>query len=143
MPARLLCHKVNGKEMQVLTSMTDPLRFPAADIVDLYGHRWEIELGYREMKQSLLGNRTTLRSRTPEMVCQALWGTLLAYNLIRFQMVRMAYSRDAVHPNQLSFHQAVHWIIKKLTVLPVRQGRPSVHETRGQESAVQDADCTD
>ena len=44
--------------------MTDPLRFPAADIVDLYSHRWEIELGYREMKQSLLGNRLTLRSRT-------------------------------------------------------------------------------
>lgn len=34
--------------------MTDPLRFPAADIVDLYSYRWEIELSYREMKQSPL-----------------------------------------------------------------------------------------
>lgn len=128
MTARLLRRKVNGKEVQVLTSMTDPLRFPAADIVDLYSHRWEIELGYREMKESLLGNRLTLRSRTPEMVCQELWGTLLAYNLIRFQMARMAYSLDAVHPNQLSFHQAAHWIIKELTILPwVTPGRvPSV-----------------
>ncbi len=33
--ARLLRRKVKGKEVQVLTSMTDPLRFPAADIVDL------------------------------------------------------------------------------------------------------------
>ena len=124
MPARLLCRKVNGKAVQVLTSMTDPLRFPAADIVDLYSHRWEIELGYREMKQSLLGNRLTLRSRTPTMVYQELWGTLLAYNLIRFQMARMAYSLDAVHPNQLSFHRAAHWIIKELTVLPwVSPGR--------------------
>lgn len=118
MTARLLRRKVNGKDVQILTSMTDPLRFPAADIVDLYSHRWEIELGYREMKQSLLGSRLTLRSRTPEMVFQELWGTLLAYNLIRFQMARMAYSLDAVHPNQLSFHQAAHWLIKELTILP-------------------------
>lgn len=124
MQARLLRRKVNGKEVQILTSMTDPLRFPAADIVDLYSHRWEIELGYREMKQSLLGNRLTLRSRTPEMVFQELWGTLLAYHLIRFQMARMAYSLEAVHPNQLSFHQAAHWLIKELTILPwVSPGR--------------------
>jgi len=29
------------------------MRFPGADIVELYSHRWEIELGYREMKHSL------------------------------------------------------------------------------------------
>ena len=27
--------------------MTDPLRYPVGDIADLYAHRWEIELGYR------------------------------------------------------------------------------------------------
>lgn len=106
--------KVKDKQVQVLTSMTDPMRFPAANIVDLFSCRWEIELGYREMKPSLLGNRLTLRSRTPDMVHQELWGTLLAYNLIRFQMARMAYSLDSVHPNQLSFHQAAHFIIKEL-----------------------------
>ena len=122
--ARLMRRKVKGKEVQILTSMTDPLRFPAADIVDLYSYRWEIELGYREMKQSLLGSRLTLRSRTPDMVRQELWGTLLAYNLIRFQMARMAYSLDSIHPNQLSFHQAAHFIIKALSMLPaVSPGR--------------------
>ncbi|MFC0268103.1 hypothetical protein [Kushneria aurantia] len=72
------------------------------------------------MKQSLLGNRLILRSRTPEMVCQKLWAPIL----IRFQMARMAYSLEAVHPNQLSFHQAACWIIKELTILPwVAPGR--------------------
>ncbi|WP_447780568.1 IS4 family transposase, partial [Aeromonas veronii] len=46
--ARLLTRTINGKERQVLTSMVDPMRFPGADIVELYSHRWEIELGYRE-----------------------------------------------------------------------------------------------
>ena len=60
---RLITRKINGKIRQVLTSMTDPLRYPVGDIADLYAHRWEIELGYREQKQYMLGNRITLRSR--------------------------------------------------------------------------------
>ncbi len=51
--ARLLTRSINGKERQVLTSMVDPMGFPSADIVELYSHRREIELGYREMKHSL------------------------------------------------------------------------------------------
>jgi len=116
--ARLLSREVNGRLCQVLTSMVDPMRYPGADIVDLYTHRWEIELGYREMKQYMLGNRLTLRSKKPDMVRQELWGTLLAYNLLRFQMARMAYSLKDVHPCQISFNQAAGMIIKELTLLP-------------------------
>ncbi|WP_302789535.1 transposase, partial [Escherichia coli] len=63
--ARLISKEVNGKKVQILTSMCDPLRYPKADIVDLYGHRWEIEHGFREMKQYLLQNELTLRSKKP------------------------------------------------------------------------------
>jgi IS4 transposase len=34
-------------ERQVLTSMTDAMRYPAASVAELYKHRWETELGYR------------------------------------------------------------------------------------------------
>lgn len=100
---RLLTKTVKGKEVNILTSMTDPLRFPSAEIVDLYSHRWEIELGYREMKQSLLNSEFTLRSKKPDMVKQELWGVLLSYNIIRFQMVKMAKTKPGLHANQLSF----------------------------------------
>jgi len=116
--ARLLNKKVNGKEVQILTSMVAPLYFPSADIVDLYAHRWEIELGFREIKQSLLDNRFTLRSNQPELIRQELWGILLAYNLIRFKMILMAKSLDGIHPNQLSFHGASLHIIHHLSMLP-------------------------
>lgn len=66
--------------------MADPLRYPAANIVAAYSHRWEIELDYREMQQSLPGNRLTLRSRMLEMMFHKLWGTWLACNLTLFQM---------------------------------------------------------
>jgi IS4 transposase len=116
--ARLLSKTIKGKKVEILTSLIDPMRFPAAEIVDLYAHRWEIELGFREMKQSLLDNRFTLRSNQPELIKQELWGMLLAYNLIRYQMILMARSLKGVHPNQLSFHGASLHIISHLSMLP-------------------------
>lgn len=116
--ARLLTKSIKGKSVQILTSMTDIRRYPSSDIVDLYTYRWEIELGYREMKQHLLHKRLTLRSKLPEMVRQELWGVLLAYNLLRFQMAQMAYSLKGIEPNQLSFTQATAYLIKELMLLP-------------------------
>ncbi len=72
--ARLLSKTVKGKVCQTLTSMADSLRFPPDEIVDLYSHRREIELGFREMKQTLLNSSYTLGSKTPEMIGQELWG---------------------------------------------------------------------
>lgn len=74
--ARLLSKTVKGKVRQILTSMVDPLRFPPDEIVDLYSQRWEIELGFREMKQTLLNSSYTLRSKTPAMIEQELWGVI-------------------------------------------------------------------
>lgn len=99
---RLITKVIKGKPCQVLTSMVDPMRFPGNEIVELYSHRWEIELGFREMKQTMLNSEYTLRSKLPEMVEQELWGLLLAYNLIRSAMTEAA-KRKGIWPNQLSF----------------------------------------
>lgn len=72
--------------------MTDAMRYQAADIAERYKPRWEIELGYRETNQTLLGSKWTVRSKLPAMVRQELWGILLTYNLVRYQMVNMAFS---------------------------------------------------
>jgi IS4 transposase len=73
--ARLVSGKVKGEQRQVLTSMTDPLRYPVGEMIDLYSQRWDIELGYREIKQTMLTSEYTLRSKKPEMIRQELWGT--------------------------------------------------------------------
>ncbi|SDK12968.1 IS4 transposase [Pseudomonas indica] len=108
--ARLLSKTIKGKVRQILTSMTDPLRFPSDEIVDLYSQRWEIELGYREMKQGLLASHYTLRSKTPEMIEQELWGVLLAYNLLRYQMLEMSRHCPGIYPCEMSF-TACTWAI--------------------------------
>ncbi|OJI50763.1 hypothetical protein VVATL9824_00952 [Vibrio vulnificus] len=44
---RLIKKTIKGKEVSILTSMTDHRRYPPAEIAELYSHRWEIEVGYR------------------------------------------------------------------------------------------------
>lgn len=119
MEARLVTRKINGKQCCVLTSMTDPMRYPVADISDLYTHRWEIELGYREQKQYMLGNRLTLRSRLPQLVKQELGGILLTYNMIRYQMVKMCHALKGNYlPYQLSLNGSLAHIMRLLVGLP-------------------------
>ncbi len=123
--ARLLTRTINGKERRVLTSLTsltsltDQNRYPGNDISVLYRHRWEIELGYREAKQGMLDNRRTLRSKLPERVRQELWGVLLTYNLVRYQMVRMAFELKGDYlPYQLIFSGSISEITRLLITLP-------------------------
>ncbi|WP_079753979.1 IS4 family transposase, partial [Pseudomonas aeruginosa] len=99
--ARLLEQIIDGKPRRYLTSLCDAKRYPAAQVAAHYRERWEIELGYREIKQGLLGGEL-LRSKQPELIRQELWGTLLAYNLIRQEMRLMA-EEQKVLPQRLSF----------------------------------------
>ncbi|MBF6278761.1 MULTISPECIES: IS4 family transposase [Nocardia] len=47
---------------RLITTLTDEKRYPAAELVDLYHRRWEIETSYFELKSSILGGRV-LRAR--------------------------------------------------------------------------------
>ncbi|KAA0645195.1 IS4 family transposase [Escherichia coli] len=115
--ARLLTVTRKGKVCHLLTSMTDAMRFPGGEMGDLYSHRWEIELGYREIKQTMQRSRLTLRSKKPELVEQELWGVLLAYNLVRYQMIKMAEHLKGYWPNQLSFSESCGMVMRMLMTL--------------------------
>lgn len=99
----------------LLTSLTDPDRFPASEIIALYHERWEIELGFNEVKRVMLDREEAIRSKSPRMVAQELWAIGLAYNLVRLEMTRIA--REAGVPaTRISFKRALmlierewHW----------------------------------
>ena len=99
----------------LLTSLTDPAKYPRSDVVELYHERWEIELGYDELKTHMLAREETIRSRTPEGIRQEIWAIALAYNLVRVEMERAA--NDAgVPPTRISFVNALSmlthaWIV--------------------------------
>jgi len=103
----------HGQSRVLLTSLFDRRRFRAQDLADCYRRRWEIETSYRELKQSMLGEALTLRSRLPEGVQQEIWGALIAYNLVRLEMAKAAIEAR-VAPTDLSFLRALHIIQHEL-----------------------------
>lgn len=116
--ARLVSKTIKEKNYRILTSMTDRLRFPSDEIVDLYSHRWEIELGYREIKQTMLDSSYHLRSKRPDMVRQELWGVLLAYNLVR-RLMTLASKSQSIWPNQLSFSSCSMAVIQYFSSISI------------------------
>jgi hypothetical protein len=101
--ARAIAYKIEGAEGQILlTSMLDPKKYPAREVVKLYHERWEVELAFDEVKTVLLEREETIRSRKAKGVEQEIWSLLLAYNLIRLEMQRTA-DRHGVPPTRISF----------------------------------------
>lgn len=104
---RAINYRRKGFPKQILlTSLTDAKRFPAAQIIALYHERWELELGYDEIKTELLDREETIRSQKPDGVEQEVWGILLAYNLVRLEMESIAKEAD-VEPTRISFVEAL------------------------------------
>lgn len=107
---RAIKYKLEGfPEQTILTSLRDPKRYPAAEIVALYHERWEVELAYDEIKTELLDREETIRSRKPDGVLQEMWGILLAYNLVRLEMEAIAKDAD-IEPTRISFVEALRLI---------------------------------
>jgi hypothetical protein len=121
--ARAIRYQRKGYEPQVLlTSLVDPKRYPADELRGLYHVRWELELGFGEVKTDMLERLETIRSKSPATVEQELWGVLLAYNLIRLEMARIA-DELGVEPTQISFvaalrHFVEQWLWAATTMTP-------------------------
>jgi len=90
----------------LLTSLLEPATYPAAEIAELYHERWELELGFDEIKTHTLEREEALRSRAPERVRQEVWGLAIAYNLLRLHMQHVA-QRERVAPSRISFRHTL------------------------------------
>ncbi|MEY2115754.1 IS4 family transposase [Rhodanobacter sp. FW106-PBR-R2A-1-13] len=101
-----------------LTSLADPARYPAEQVATCYRERWEIELGFRDIKQGMQANDTVLRSKRPELVRQEIWGLLIAYNLLRWEMHQTADALG-VPPARLSFQGFTRAIVAELRHAPL------------------------
>jgi hypothetical protein len=111
--ARVVRYEKKGfKPATLVTSLIDPKAFPAPQIVAVYHERWELELGYDEIKTTMLKREETIRCKSVAGVEQELWGILLAYNLVRLEMERTA-DEIGVEPIRISFIGALRLICEE------------------------------
>jgi hypothetical protein len=94
-------------DYRLITTLLDPHRYPAADLIRLYHQRWEIETAFLELKSSILGGRV-LRSRTPDGIDQEVHALLVTYQILRTAMVDATDSRPGLDPDRASFTTALN-----------------------------------
>ncbi|QDV19819.1 Transposase DDE domain protein [Gimesia panareensis] len=100
----------NGRRTQAMTVVTTLLdeEYTKADIAELYGFRWNVELDLRSIKDTL--NLGHLRCKSPAMIRCELWVTMLGYNLIRTTAAGAAVLHRK-RPRQISFTSACQFIL--------------------------------
>lgn len=98
---------------RLVTNILDPEAAPALELAALYHERWEIESVFDEFKTHMRSTSTVLRSKTPALVEQELWGLLLAHYAVRQLMERAAW-QQGLDPDRLSFVHALRVIKRKM-----------------------------
>jgi Insertion element 4 transposase N-terminal/Transposase DDE domain len=98
----------------LITSILDYQDAPSYELAALYHERWEFELILDEIEIHQLGHGRVLRSKSPEMVKQEIWGILLTHYAIRHLMHEAADTAD-VDPDRLSFIRSLRLIRRQIT----------------------------
>jgi Insertion element 4 transposase N-terminal/Transposase DDE domain len=108
---RVLDYKLLGPERSddkytLITTILDPDVLSAQQLALAYRQRWEIENTLDELKTHQRGPRVVLRSKSPELVQQEIWGHLCCHYAIRTLMWDTA-DHHTTDPDQVSFITAL------------------------------------
>jgi hypothetical protein len=109
---------------RLLTTILDPDDAPAVELALAYAQRWEIEGAFDELKTHQRGARTVLRSKSPDLVLQEIWGHLCCHYAIRTLMWEAA-DQAQVDPDRVSFVAALR--IARRSITAARDFPPSAH----------------
>ncbi len=103
--------RIRGQRQTVwfVTSLLNPDRYPADQIIQLYAWRWRIETLFRELKITLSAD--VLRSQTPEGIRKEIIARMIALNIVRLLMLEAATAAQVPDPLRISFVHAVRAIL--------------------------------
>lgn len=103
----------HGQIQELVTTLLDPIQYPACDLIVVYHERWEVEIAIDEMDTHQRIPHRPFRSLKPLGVLQEFYAFLVAYFLIRLIMLRTAQTCE-LDPDRLSFTNSIHLIIDAL-----------------------------
>jgi hypothetical protein len=89
-----------NRRVTLVTTLLDPVAYPAHELAALYARRWRLELCLRDLKTTL--GMDQLRCKSPAMAEKELLAYLVAHNLIRCVMAA-AVAQYAVDLERISF----------------------------------------
>jgi hypothetical protein len=116
--ARFFQYKVKAgrseETFSMLTNILDPDHASAEELAMLYCERWEYENALDEVKTHLNAKAIILRSKTPDLVVQELWGILMTHYVVR-RLSYLAASQRQLDPDRISFVHTVR-VIKRALV---------------------------
>ena len=101
----------DGKDelIALVTTITDFREAPARALAAAYHERWEHETGNAQLKTYLRGPGKILRSQSPDMVGQEIWGYLLTHYAIS-ALTCTAATAAGIGPDRVKFKRAVRII---------------------------------
>jgi hypothetical protein len=91
---------------RLATTLLDPGRHPAFELVKLYHERWEVESAYFALKKTMLGRRV-LRARTLPGIAQEIYALLTVYQVIRIAISDATGTVPGADPDRASFSVAL------------------------------------
>jgi hypothetical protein len=89
-----------NRRVTLVTTLLDPVLYPAGELTGLYARRWRLELSLRDLKTTL--GMEQLRCKTPDMAKKELLAYLAAHNLVRCVMAQAAVRHD-IELERISF----------------------------------------
>jgi hypothetical protein len=95
-----------GELIALITTVTDPRAAPAPLLAEAYQQRWEHETGNDQLKTHLRGPGRVLRSKSPDMVRQEIYGYLLVHHALSALICRAATEAD-IDPDRVKFTRTV------------------------------------
>jgi len=98
-----------GELIALVTTITEMAAAPAPLLAEAYHQRWEQETGNGQLKTHLRGPARILRSRSPDMIRQEIYGYLLTHYAISALICRAATEAD-IDPDRVKFKQTVRII---------------------------------
>jgi hypothetical protein len=106
----------DGKDelITLVTTIAEYRDAPAATLAGAYHERWEHETGNAQLKTQLRGPGKILRSQSPEMVRQEIWGYLLTHYAI-CALICTAATAAGIDPDRVKFKRTVRIIRRRVT----------------------------
>jgi hypothetical protein len=102
-----------GELIALVTTITDPRQASAAALAQAYHERWEHETGNKQLKTYLRGPGRVLRSQSPDMVRQEIYGYLLTHYAIS-ALICTAATNAGVDPDRVKFKRTVRIIRRRV-----------------------------